>query len=200
MEEAVLRELVRIAMDKLSSSKEDAKKVLTEKTAAGLPHKTLLKKLEMLEQKIKNVGEHPEKLYKNRDVYQFDLIDWKRIALEVFPNHSGFDGDFLRRWWKCHLDPSFQRGDMNIKEIDLLKKLTKDCNPENGIDFEAIATQISKELKLLKRHKFQLVQYYQKKLNLNNRKFGWTKVMTKILYFIVSKLNPVLEDVWPVMR
>ncbi len=95
MEEAVLRELVRIAMDKLSSSKDDAKKVLTEKTAAGLPHKTLLNRLEMLEQKIKNVGEHQKKLYKNRDVYQFYLIDWKRIALEVFPNHAGFDVFFV---------------------------------------------------------------------------------------------------------
>jgi hypothetical protein len=53
----------------------------------------------------------------------------------------------------------------------LLKTLTYDCNPENGIDFEAIAAEISTKLKIQKRHEFQLIQNYQKKLNLENRTF-----------------------------
>jgi hypothetical protein len=41
LKEAVLRELVRIVKNKLTSSKQDVKKVLTEKTAAGMLHKIL---------------------------------------------------------------------------------------------------------------------------------------------------------------
>ncbi len=62
-------------------------------------------------------------------------------------------------------------GDLDTKEIKLLKTLTYDCNPENGIDFEAIAAEISTKVKIQKRHKFQLFQNYQKKLNLENRTF-----------------------------
>jgi hypothetical protein len=47
-------------------------------------------------------------------------------------------------------------GPLGTKEIGLLKTLTKDSNPENGIDFEAIAEEISTKLKIQKRHKFQL--------------------------------------------
>jgi hypothetical protein len=168
--------LVRIAKEQLTSSKEEVKKVLTAKTAAGMPHKTWLNKLEMLEERIKKVGEKPERWFKNSDVYQFDLIDWKMIALEVFPKNIGYDGRFLRQWWRCNLDPSFLRGPLGTKEIGLLKTLTTDSNPENGIDFEAIAAEISTKLKIQKRHKFQLFTFYQNNMNMKNRTFGWTKV------------------------
>jgi hypothetical protein len=78
--------------------------------------------------------------------------------------------------WRCNLDLSFLGGPLGTKEIGLLKTLTKDSNPENGIDFEAIAAEISTKLKIQKRHKFQLFKYYQKNLNMKNRTFGWTKV------------------------
>ncbi len=73
---------------------------MTAKTAAGMPHKTWLNKLEKLEERIKKVGEKPERWFKNSDVYQFDLIDWKIIALEVFPKNIGYDGRFLFQWWR----------------------------------------------------------------------------------------------------
>jgi hypothetical protein len=83
--------------------------------------------------------------------------------------------------------------DLDTKEIKLLKTLTYDCNPENGIDFEAIAAQISTKLKIQKRHKFQLFQNYQKKLNLKNKTFWWTNVkkLKIFTWFQCPKLNPI---------
>lgn len=89
---------------------------MTGKKAAGMPHKTWSNKLEMLEERIKKVGEKPERWFKNSDIYQFDLIDWKMIALEVFPKNIGYDGRFLRQWWRCNLDPSFLRGPLAPKK------------------------------------------------------------------------------------
>ena len=181
LEEAVLRELVRIALDKMINLREMVKTVLNEKAATGLPHNTLSRKLDGLNKQIEYVDVNPKRWYRNRGVYQLDLINWKKIAQEVFPKQFFYNGTFLRQWWKCFLDPSVQRGPLTTKEIELLKSLTKDCNPDEGIDFHSIATKIAETLKSSrKRHWFKLGQYYQKKLNLNNRKFGWTKVKSDI--------------------
>jgi hypothetical protein len=95
LEEAVLRELVWIATEKFTISRDDAKKLLTEKTALGLPHKTLsIKQIKTLERKINNVCRDPRKFFKNEDVYKSDLIDWEKISVEVFSNNAGFDAGF----------------------------------------------------------------------------------------------------------
>jgi hypothetical protein len=113
---------------------------LTEKTAVGLPHKTLSKQIKTLEQKINNVGGDPRKFFKNKDVYKSDLIDWEKISVKVFPKNAGFDAEFLCRWWQCHLDPTYLRGLLQATEIKLLKALTKDRDPA-AIDFQEIATK-----------------------------------------------------------
>ncbi|EFX81411.1 hypothetical protein DAPPUDRAFT_317653 [Daphnia pulex] len=182
LEEAVLKDLVWIAKEQLTSSKEEVKKVLTAKTAAGMPHKTWLNQLEMLEKRIK-----------------------KKIALEVYPKYAGYDGRFLRQWWRCNLDPSFLRGLLGTKEIGLLKTLTKDSNPENEIDFEAIAAEISTKLKIQKRHKFQLFQYYQKNLNMKNRTFGWAKAEEERLQNLYKEKStdhnmPKKQEIWNQIR
>ena len=127
---AFLKELVRIASENLTSSLENVKTDLKVKMEKGIPHKTLSNKVETLEKRIACVGYNLEKWFKNSNVYQLNLINWMAIAQKVFPSH---DGDSLRRWWKCHLDPNFLRGDLNVTEINLLKNLTRDCNPKMAL-------------------------------------------------------------------
>lgn len=179
LNEVLLRHLIRIALNKLTSERENVKIILTEKAAKGSPHKTLSNKLESFDKQIKEVNVNPKKWFKDPAV--FNLIDWKEIASEVFPHQIGYDGVFVRRWWMVKLDPSFKRGQLTAKEIDCLKKITKDYPEDQYMDFQAIATQISTETKVRKRHVFQLFKYYQTRLNGKNRKFRWTKV--KLLKF-----------------
>jgi hypothetical protein len=173
LNEVLLRHLIRIALNKLTSERENVKIILTEKAAKGSPHKTLSNKLESFDKQIKEVNVNPKKWFKDPAV--FNLIDWKEIASEVFPHQIGYDGVFVRRWWMVKLDPSFERGQLTTKEIVCLKKMTKD-NPEEFIDFKAISEKMSTELKTRKRHVFELLQYHQRKLNKKNRAFRWPKV------------------------
>jgi hypothetical protein len=49
-------------------------------------------------------------------------MNWKKIAVDVFSNRAGFDGDFLRRWWQCHLNPNFLRGALSEKKNKICLK------------------------------------------------------------------------------
>jgi hypothetical protein len=68
----------------------------------------MISQLESLDKRIYfQVNLNPPKWFKDPQVYNFDLINFKKIALEVFPNQVDFNDNFLRRRWQYHLDPTF---------------------------------------------------------------------------------------------
>jgi hypothetical protein len=191
LKEAVVKELVRIASEQLVISKLNAEKILEEKAAAALPHRSLSKEIEDLEVKIKEVNLSPQKWFRDENVYQFHLINWEKIRSEFSNRKIGYDADYLKQYWKVQLDPSFARGQLTAKEIECFKKLTND-HPEGFMDFQAIANQLATELSVRKRHVFQLFQFHQTRLTKKHRKFGWPKVNGYNYLLYISKLIPVI--------
>jgi uncharacterized protein (DUF608 family) len=79
LNEAVLKELVRIAREQLVISKLNFEKILEEKSARGLPHQYFSNELQTIDKKIKEVNEDPQKWFRDLNVYQINLIRWEKI-------------------------------------------------------------------------------------------------------------------------
>jgi hypothetical protein len=152
----------------------------------------MISQLESLDKRISEVDWNPPKWFKDPQVCNFVLINCNEISLEVFPNQVDFDDRFFRRRWQCHLDPTFEKGNLTLmNEVDCWKNSPRRKTPNRALIL-TYRHEIAQKLKLRKQnHRFQIGKCYQSRISTKNRKLGWKKgknLKTMPLYscFLIS--------------
>ncbi|KAK4015716.1 hypothetical protein OUZ56_030690 [Daphnia magna] len=177
LQEAVKSEVIRLALElKIEPEEERLKKKLAMQKKKGGSTKTTEVLLTKLKRRISSLGQNERELFKDTTIHRMDLIRWDLIAFVVFPTKFEYTGEFLRLWWKNYLRPDLLKGEKGVKEKQVFKRLLANVDLNQGASWPEIATELARKTRSkLQRSAFDCFSYFQRRVNEQNRIFGWSK-------------------------
>lgn len=178
LREAVKKEVTRLTFElKIIPNEEKLEGKLEIQRREGRSTKTTMVLLDNLKRRIENLGENERELFRNPAVHRMDLIRWDVIAFELFPSKYEYTAEFLRLWWKNYLRPDILKGQKSTEEKQALKHLLAKVDLNVGVSWPDVAKELALKTKSrIKRSPFDCFSYFQRRLNDNNRIFGWSQV------------------------